>query len=476
MISQASTGRSAPFTDSAPRSSARTRSLTRAYVRNPHRIDPGFRGGLEPGGDVDGEADRHVGAHHLAAEHPDGAVRGVQADAEVEICRDPARSDGGGQLVASTLHLHRRLDGGPRLVRFLHRPRRPEDGHDRVPDQVVHGSAARDHGRRHLPEEPVQDLRELLRLQALGEIGEADHVREQHRDPSTFERLVGPQVPAQQSLRHLGGEEPGQLSRADELGHLLVDPRLETPARLLQFRDVVVDDVEADRSALEEHTDGHDLHVDQRSVLPGPPTDPTERVAFPRLPAPGGRLRVDLGILRDQVVQVRADRLGRAVAEQLLRSGVPEADGHVLVDHDDGGRTHLDEGLEEAALAHQLADVFEHRERPHEPAVDHDRNGSEHDVDERTVLPRAARHELDRFGEHPLADRLGLRTDGSVVAHQLVDMSSDRLGRRVAEQALGGGIPGHDDQLRVAGDDRRGARLDQRLVVLARVVPSERLR
>jgi len=40
-ISQASTGRSAPFTDSAPRSSARTRSFTNAYVRNPQRIDPG---------------------------------------------------------------------------------------------------------------------------------------------------------------------------------------------------------------------------------------------------------------------------------------------------------------------------------------------------------------------------------------------------------------------------------------------------
>ena len=164
---------------------------------------------------------------------------------------------------------------------------------------------------------------------------------------------------------------------------------------------------------------------------------------------------MDLGILRDQVVQVRADRLGRAVAEQPLRSGVPEADGHLLVDHDDGGRTHLDQGLEEPALANQLADVLEHRERADEPAVDHDRNGSEHDVDERAVLPRAARHELGRFGEHPLVDRLGLRTDGFVIGHQLVDVPSDRLLLPIPEQALGRRIPRHDDQLRVAGDDRR---------------------
>ncbi len=222
-------------------------------------------------------------------------------------------------------------------------------------------------------------------------------------------------------------QEPGELPGADELRHLLVDPGLETPACLLQFGDVVVDDVEADRLVLEQHTDGHDLHVDQRSVLPRPPADPSEGIALPRLAAPGRRLRVDLGILRDQVVQVRADRLAGAVAEQLLRPGVPEADHHPLVDHDDGGRAHLDQGLEEPTLTNELADVLEHRERPDELAVDDDRYGSEHDVDERTVLPRAARHELDRFGEHPLADRLGLRTDGLVIAHQLVDVPSDRL-------------------------------------------------
>ena len=146
----------------------------------------------------------------------------------------------------------------------------------------------------------------------------------------------------------------------------------------------------------------------------------------------------------------------------------------MLVDHDDGGRAHLDQGLEEPALANQLADVLEHRERADELAVDDDRNGSEHDVDERTVLPRAARHELDRFGEHPLADRLGLRTDGLVIAHQLVDVASDRLLVPIPEQTLGRRIPRHDDQLRVAGDDRGGARLDQRLVVLTVVGRSER--
>ncbi len=47
-----------------------------------------------------------------------------------------------------------------------------------------------------------------------------------------------------------------------------------------------------------------------------------------------------------------------------------------------GGRAHLDQGLEEPALANQLAHVLEHRERADEPAVDHDGNGSDHHVDE----------------------------------------------------------------------------------------------
>lgn len=50
-----------------------------------------------------------------------------------------------------------------------------------------------------------------------------------------------------QALHDLPGQEPRQFSGADELGHLLVDARLEPAARVLELRHVVVQDVEAAR-------------------------------------------------------------------------------------------------------------------------------------------------------------------------------------------------------------------------------------
>ncbi len=313
----------------------------------------------------------------------------------------------------------------------------------------------------------VQHLRELLGLQALREIGEPDHVGEQHGDACDA-RTIPPRREArlaEQTLGHLARQEARELAGAHELGHLLVDARLQSAACLLELGDVVVQDVEAARLVLLLLTDREDLDVDKRPVLAGAPADASERLGPPRLVAPRGRFGVDLRILRDELVEVRADRLVSRVAEEALGSRVPQRDLDVAVHHDDRGGARLNERLEEPSLANQLADVLVQRECADEAAVDRDRHGTDRDVDEAPVLPGAAGHDLDRPLEDPVVQRRRLVPDGVVATHQVVDVASHRLRPCVTEQALGGRVPRRHDELRIACDDRRRTRLDQGLVV-----------
>jgi hypothetical protein len=301
-------------------------------------------------------------------------------------------------------------------------------------------------------------------LEALREIGEPDHVGEHHGDPATLERLgVERERAVHQTLHDLSGQEARQLAGPDELGDLLVDAGLEPAARVLELCDVVIQDVEAARLILLLFADREDLHVHERAVLAGTPTDPSERRAAPRFLRPRGRLRVQLRIPGDEVVEVLPQSLVGRVAEQQLGGRVPERDHNVPVHHDDRGRARLDEGLEEAPLPHELAHVLVQGERADELAVDHDRHRADRHVDERAVLPGAPGHELGRAVEHMVVQRGGLVTHGVVLGHEVVDVASDRLLAGPPEQPLGGRIPGGDEEGRVARHDRGRARLDQGL-------------
>ena len=73
------------------------------------------------------------------------------------------------------------LDRGARLLLLAALRRRAEDHHQPVADEVVERAAVLDGDGGHLAQVLVQHERELLGLEALRQVGEADHVREEER-------------------------------------------------------------------------------------------------------------------------------------------------------------------------------------------------------------------------------------------------------------------------------------------------------
>ena len=96
-----------------------------------------------------------------------------------------------------------------------------------------------------------------------------------------------------------------------------------------------------------------------------------------------------------------------------------------------------------------------------------DYGGAEHlHVDEGSVLVRSPGDRVHEFPAHPpLRLRLGLDSDLVVGGHQVVDVAADGLLGRVAEEALGGRVPGGDGPIGGHEGDRDWAELDQCLVV-----------
>ena len=172
-----------------------------------------------------------------------------------------------------------------------------------------------------------------------------------------------------------------------------------------------------------------------------------------------------LRVLRDEVIEVHPHRLVRGVAEQPLRGWVPQTDFVRGVHHDDRGRAGLDQRLEEPALAHEFAHILVQRERADERPVHRDRHRPDRDVDERPVLPAPARQDFGWSEEDTVVHRGRMIPDRFMPTHQVVDVGPQCLRPGPAEQSLGGWVPGRDDELRIARDDGRGARFDQRLEI-----------
>lgn len=96
--------------------------------------------------------------------------------------------------------------------------------------------------------------------------------------------------------------------------------------------------------------------------------------------------------------------------------------------------------------------------------VHRDRHGADRDIEERSVLPASAGHELDGTIEDPVVQRGGFVADRFVPTHQLVDVATSCFRTRPPEQALRSRVPLRDQERRVARDDGRRTRLDERLV------------
>jgi hypothetical protein len=120
-----------------------------------------------------------------------------------------------------------------------------------------------------------------------------------------------------------------------------------------------------------------------------------------------------------------------------------------------------------AARAHELADVvIDDVVAPHLTAR-HDRSDEQFDVDERTVPARPARDEVD-VTQLPRLDvaRCSFGTHFRRVRDELVDVATDCLVPAVAEQRLGGRVPGDDRVGEVEFDDRRRTVLQEGLKVM----------
>ena len=85
----------------------------------------------------------------------------------------------------------RRPDGVQRVVGQVER--RAEHGEHAVADEFVERALVQEDRVGHAAEEDVQQHRDLLRRQVLGHAGEADEIREQHRQVAFLrdERRVG---------------------------------------------------------------------------------------------------------------------------------------------------------------------------------------------------------------------------------------------------------------------------------------------
>ena len=92
----------------------------------------------------------------------------------------PARFQLGVQGSEGLLHLERRGHRAESIV--LAELRQPEDRHDRVPDELLHGAAVVLEDSLHRLEVALEKLAQRLRVHRLGEAGRADEVREHDGD------------------------------------------------------------------------------------------------------------------------------------------------------------------------------------------------------------------------------------------------------------------------------------------------------
>ncbi|HJU57110.1 MAG TPA: hypothetical protein VJ774_00005 [Actinomycetota bacterium] len=96
-----------------------------------------------------------------------------------------------------------------------------------------------DRNRGHLSQVAVEHLGELLGFEGVREIRKPDHVGEQNRQLPTFEPVIHRQATREQSLRDLVRHEPLELAGPDQLGHLLLDPRLQETIQPVDLLDVL---------------------------------------------------------------------------------------------------------------------------------------------------------------------------------------------------------------------------------------------
>jgi hypothetical protein len=172
----------------------------------------------------------------------------VQADPRPQARERPGQ--GAVETLELGFHVERGGHGAVRIVLVSNGQR--EDGHDRVPDELVDHAAEAFDAARHVPEIPVEDGDEDLGLQPLAEAREAPDVTEEDRDfllttPVTrLTRLAEEEVDlpvadeAPRAVEHprtlAQGLEPGVESAADLLrrrGVELPQRPSQEPRRLL---------------------------------------------------------------------------------------------------------------------------------------------------------------------------------------------------------------------------------------------------
>ena len=189
--------------------------------------------------------------------------------------------------------------------------------------------------------------------------------------------------------------------------------------------------------------------------------------------APCGRFGVECRVVRDQVIEVRTDRLVGRVAEQSLGGRVPERDLDVPVHHDDRRGARLDEGLEEPALADELADVLVEGERARRArrrsSIGTDRIATS--TSDPSFLARRVTSSVGPSRTRSFSAAASSRI-ASCWRDEVVDVAPDRLRPGPPEQPLGSGVPLRDREGRIARHDRRRADLHEGLVEAALSVGS----
>ena len=167
-----------------------------------------------------------------------------------------------------------------------------------------------------------------------------------------------------------------------------------------------------------------------------------------------------LMLRRDEHVERAADHLLRVVAVDPLGAAVPAGDDPVQppADHRIGGAVDDRGELAPRAVGHHpLADVAD---RAGEVGAPVDLPVDERERDRELLAVAAQPDQLHGLADHPALAGLDeppqprLVRGPEALRHQHPDLAADRLGRRVAEQPLGGGVDVGDPPVLVAGDDR----------------------
>jgi hypothetical protein len=116
----------------------------------------------------------------VAADRPHHHLTGVQPDAHLQ--GDPMRAlHLGGIMLHGLLHSQGRI-AGPHRVVFMGN-RRPEQGHNPIAHDLIHGALIAMHGGHHALQHRVEELPGLLRIAvSQDEFQRPLQVRKEHRD------------------------------------------------------------------------------------------------------------------------------------------------------------------------------------------------------------------------------------------------------------------------------------------------------